>query len=185
MTDDELVKILKFVMDSRNKNVLYKDIVGPVKKIWPGGEGPDSVDQLIKFASSASKSPRCPAWFKTWYDSARTRPGKTAFSHAEKPASPASEVAEKEAPAEPLPTKASDDAELAKMYAAENETLKLALRKWQQRVSELEQALNNSGTGKMREDLEEIFASCEKLMAIGAINFQETVRIAVAYLRRT
>jgi hypothetical protein len=179
MTDDELAKVLKFIMDRRNAGAMYKDIVEPLKKIWPDKGGPNNTDQMTKFVSSMSRSPRCPSWFRMWYNNARTRPGKavpplpTAKAASLKP-----EVDEKE----PSSAKASDDAELAKMYAAENEMLRRTVSELKNSVDAAQNALKNSGTEKIRQDLEEIFASCEKLMSIGAINLQDTMRIAVTYL---
>jgi chromosome condensin MukBEF complex kleisin-like MukF subunit len=68
------------------------------------------------------------------------------------------------------------------MYAAENEMLRRTVSELKNSVDAAQNALKNSGTEKIRQDLEEIFASCEKLMSIGAINLQDTMRIAVTYL---
>lgn len=171
MTDAELSELLGAIVDERRKEKPYREILPMAQSIWPGGNGPKDVDQLTKFVSSAFYSPRCPAWFKEWYGSTRSRPGVA----NPKKAPPQEEK------------KVTDDAELAKMFSDENEKLKKENEKLKEKISSMENTKSKgmSTSEKIRGDLLQIFSHCQSLIAIGVMDADETIRIAMTYLERS
>lgn len=154
MPEKDLEKVLRTVMEQRDSGKQYKDILPLVRKHWPDGEGPGDADKLNKLVSSAAHSPRVPAWFKTWFKSAKTRSGV------------------RDAPWPKSSGKKSDDLELARVYSEENEALK-------NRVSSLEDSIKS-----IKAQLMETLASCRKLVEIGAIDTPGAFNIATEFLRK-
>ena len=152
----DLEKILIVIQDKRNAGKSYGDIVGAIQEYWPEGKRPKTGDQASKFTFRIARSSQCPTWFKNWYHQNKTR-----FVEP-KPVVKKKASSQKAAPAD--------------VCRCEKQA-KITVR---QRVLQIEvNDLKNQLT-----HLKDIFASCQKLVEVGAIDVAETLRIAMVYLDR-
>lgn len=162
MPEEDLEKMLRLVMTQRNSGKAYGAFLNQIQKFWPDGGGPRDADQLSKLAATCAHSPRAPTWYKAWFKQAKKRPGSVATK------------ATKTSARKPVARKPADDAELAKIYAEENEALK-------KRVAALQA---KPDVKHVKEQLIELFSSCRKLVELGAMDVEQTLRMAMEYLER-
>ncbi len=165
LDDKQLAKVVAKIMKMRDKGEQYKDILPAVREYWAASEGPQTPEQLTKFMATIAVSPRAPVGFKSWYAKAR--------KHG--PAPKASSRKRQVADRFDLP-KPKDDAELARIYMEENEGLK-------KRLEEL-QAARPKDAGQLKAQLRELFASCQKLVALGAMDLDGTFNMVFQFLDR-
>ena len=187
LSDKDLESVCRIIMTERNAGKSYDEFFNEVRKFWLITDGPQSPVMLQKFAGNTSRSPRCPSWFKKWYNSKikvrPTEPAKKAsIQRKEKVVETPKKVKEPRSPEPRSPEPKHDDAELARMYAEENEILK-------KRVASLEAETKKeftSGHGRINEfksRIEEVVASCRLLVDISAMDAKESLRIIEKFLK--
>lgn len=173
LDDKSLAKITAKVMEMRDKGKQYNDILPMVAQYWGDGQGPQTGEQLAKFLCTVVASPRASAEFRSWYANVRKQRPKAKPAPKSRPSRRKRVVDKFDLPNKPP---AKDDAELARIYAEENEALK-------RRVAELQSAQPRD-VGQIREQLRELFASCQKLVSLGAMDVEGTFNMVFQFLDR-
>lgn len=177
LSDKNLDRFVRKVTSLRDKGVPYKDIFPEIRKYWKEEDGPQDPDQLSKFMASIAISPRAPIGYKAWYDRVRRHGPAPKKIRRGKTAETASNRAAARTAAKPLAKiQVVDDAELARIYMEENEVLK-------KRLADV-QSSQPKDVALIKAQLRELFASCQKLVDIGAMDVEATFNMVFQYLDR-
>jgi hypothetical protein len=188
MSDIDFERLLRMVMERRDKGLPFKDFLDEVnKEFWPEGDGPQNADQFSKLAATAAHSSRCPAWYKTWFEKAKTRTGaaKSVEFKVTKPVKKANMKKAKKAKSLKVKTTRKPRMKASKLARAKPDVKKVP------RNSGMDPRLPGRAMPKMDAyrleilvRLREVFASCAKLIDIGAMDASQAFRIALEYLNR-
>lgn len=162
MTECDLNGLLNVVIENHVDGMIFKDMFDVAVRNWPGNP-PKDRDQFTKFLSTVFYSPRCPEYYKSWYLKVRT---KNKINHIK--------TYDK--------SHTRDDAELARLFATENESLKKRITQLEAEIRTKKEPCNDKDFTKSR--LKEVIALCKKLIDVNAIDPSQAFMIVMGYLEK-
>lgn len=160
MSDEELSNVLKRIMDEKNNQVSYEDMLLSLDEVWLSSGMPKVTRDLRRFIRSAYESKRSPEWYKQWYTANIARPIKPV-------------------PNQPTPQVRkmldSINSELSEGQKQRNDARK-SLHKMVESKSQMIE--------KVKNDLFGIFSSGQFLVNVGVMDDDDVVEMAKVYMNK-